>query len=105
MEIERSVHVKNRTELNEQILKLKNTFDMKNKRLNTRKLKYVFYTLLTCVMCVGCADSHRDVKTIQKEFEKGYTTTDTIQGIELDEFIKYHKTHDAIHVYTTGDGG
>ena len=27
---------------------------MKNKRLNTRKFRYVFLILLTCVLCVGC---------------------------------------------------
>ena len=27
---------------------------MKNKRLITNKLRYVFYTLLTCVLCIGC---------------------------------------------------
>ncbi len=51
---------------------------MKNKRLNNRKLRYVFYTLLTCVLCVGCTDSPsfveqigKDVRNIQQEFEKG----------------------------------
>jgi hypothetical protein len=29
---------------------------MKNKRLDTRKLRYVFYILLTCVLYVGCKE-------------------------------------------------
>lgn len=52
---------------------------MKNKDLKTTVLRYVFYTLLTCVLCVGCADSPsfieqigKDVRNIQNEFEKGY---------------------------------
>jgi len=78
-----TVRVKNRTVIKERSLKLKNTFDMKNKRLNTRKLRYVFYTLLTCVLCVGCGDQPslveqigKDVRSIQSEFEKGYKTQD-----------------------------
>ena len=53
---------------------------MKTLKLLQRNLLYI---LLTCVLCVGCADSPslveqigKDVKSIQKEFEKGYTATE-----------------------------
>ena len=84
---------------------------MKNKDSKTTVLRYVFYTLLTCVLCVGCADSPslveqigKDVKSIQKEFEKGYTATDTIQGVELDEFIKDHSKYYKMVVWGSLDG-
>lgn len=84
---------------------------MKNKDSKTTILRYVFYTLLTCVLCVGCSDSPslveqigKDVKSIQKEFNKGYTATDTIQGVELGEFIKDHSKYYKMIVLGSLDG-
>lgn len=67
---------------------------MRTLKLLQRNLLYI---LLTCVLCVGCADSPslveqigKDIKNIQQEFKKGYTATDTIKELDLHEFINQH---------------
>jgi len=61
---------------------------------------YKGYALYILLMCAGCADSPslieqigKDAKNIQKEFNKGFASTDTIRGVELDEFIKDHSRY------------
>jgi hypothetical protein len=74
---------------------------MKNKRLNTIKLRYVFYILLTCVLCVGCnkeikinkkdkyiEDYEKAFEYYEKAMEYVYEKTDSFE-IYQDSFLIY----------------
>lgn len=68
---------------------------MKNNRLNTRKLRYVFYILLTCVLCVEC--NEMETNTNNKNIEKMETNTNTALGYTK-EPLKFKPSGNAIAI-------
>lgn len=92
-----TVRVKNRTVINELNHQIINNLDMKNKRLNTRKLRYVFYILLACVYSVAA----QDFGNLNYNHDCGSWEKDStyITEWQTKDTLNYNKCGDTIWIY------